>query len=104
MRFIKSTIGKIALEIKTGKTPPTSNLEYFGDELNWYTPTDLDKEKILGNSKRRITQKALNDNKVVVLKPNTVLLGCIGNIGKIGLIKDFASSNQQITGILSKEE
>lgn len=104
MKFIKSTLGKIALEIKTGKTPPTSNPEYFGDELNWYTPTDLDREKILGNSKRRITQKALIDKKVVVLKPNTVLLGCIGDIGKVGLIKESASSNQQITGILPKQE
>jgi type I restriction enzyme S subunit len=104
MEFKKSTLGEIALEIKTGKTPPTSNPEYFGDELNWYTPTDLDREKILGNSKRRITQKALNDKKVVVLKPNTILLGCIGDIGKIGLIKESASSNQQITGILPKEE
>lgn len=104
MKFVKSTLGKIALEIKTGKTPPTSNQEYFGDELNWYTPTDLDREKNLGKSKRRITQKAFNDKKVVVLKPNTVLLGCIGDIGKIGLIKEPATSNQQITGILPKEE
>jgi len=104
MKFIKSTLCKIALEIKTGKTPPTSNQEYFGDELNWYTPTDLDREKILGKSKRRITQKAFDDKKVVVLKPNTVLLGCIGDIGKIGLIKETATSNQQITGILPNEE
>lgn len=104
MNLVKSTLGEIALEIKTGKTPPTSNPEYFGDELNWYTPTDLDREKILGKSKRRITQKALIDKKIVVLKPNTILLGCIGDIGKIGLIKESASSNQQITGILPKEE
>lgn len=104
MSLIKSTLGEIALEIKTGKTPPTSNPEYFGDELNWYTPTDLDRERILGKSKRRITQKALIDKKIVILKPNTILLGCIGDIGKIGLIKESASSNQQITGILPKEE
>lgn len=104
MGLIKSTLGEIALEIKTGKTPPTSNPEYFGDELNWYTPTDLDREKILGKSERRITKKAIIDKKVVVLKPNTILLGCIGDIGKIGLIKEAASSNQQITGLLPKEE
>jgi len=104
MKLVKSILGNITLEFKTGKTPPTSNPEYFGDEINWYTPTDLDREKILGKSVRGITQKAIDDKKVVVLKPNTILLGCIGDIGKIGLIKNSASSNQQITGILPKED
>lgn len=104
MKLVKSSLGEITLEFKTGKTPPTSNPDYFGDEINWYTPTDLDREKILGKSVRGITKKALDDKKVVVLKPNTILLGCIGDIGKIGLIKESASSNQQITGILPKQE
>ena len=104
MKLVKSTIGEIALEIKTGKTPPTTNAEYFGEEINWYTPTDLDREKILGKSARGITRKALDDKKVIVLKPNTILLGCIGDIGKIGLIKETASSNQQLTGILPKQD
>jgi restriction endonuclease S subunit len=100
MRFIKSTLGEILTEIKTGKTPPTSVPEYFGHEINWYTPGDLDREKYLNESKRGITRKALDDKKAVIYGSNTILVGCIGEIGKIGITKGISSSNQQITGLL----
>ena len=97
----KKRIAEIAIEIKTGKTPPTSRQEYFGDEINWYTPTDLDRQKNLSVSTRGLTQLAIDDKKAVLFKPNTVLIGCIGDIGKIGIAKSIASSNQQITGVLT---
>lgn len=99
MKILSDTIQNIALEIRTGKTPPTSNPEYFGEEINWYTPSDLDKEKFLGKSKRGITQKAVDDKKAIIFKPNTVLIGAIGDIGKLGVTSNYSSSNQQITGI-----
>ncbi|MCF1750200.1 restriction endonuclease subunit S [Mariniradius sediminis] len=99
MKILSDTIKNIALEIRTGKTPPTSNHEYFGEEINWYTPSDLDKGKFLGKSRRGITGKAISDKKAIVFKPNTVLIGAIGDIGKLGVTSDFSSSNQQITGI-----
>jgi type I restriction enzyme, S subunit len=100
MKFVKSKIADIVIELKTGKTPPTSIAEYFGDEINWYTPGDLDIEKYLGKSVRGITKRAIDEKKAIIYKPNTVLIGCIGDIGKIGISTSLSSSNQQITGIL----
>ena len=99
MNMITDRILNIASEIKTGKTPPTSNLKYFGDEINWYTPSDLDKEKFLRKSQRGITHKAIQEKKATLYKPNTVLIGCIGDIGKLGITTKLSSSNQQITGL-----
>lgn len=99
MRMLKDTIQNIALEIKTGKTPPTSNPEYFGEDVDWYTPSDLDKEKYLGKSRRGITDKAIVEKKAIVFRPHTVLIGAIGDIGKLGITSNISSSNQQITGI-----
>lgn len=104
MEFLTSTIGKIAKEIKTGKTPPTKNAAYFNGAINWYTPTDLDRESYLGKSTRTITELAVNDKKATIYSPNTVLIGCIGNIGKIGIIDEPAASNQQITGVLTDDK
>jgi type I restriction enzyme, S subunit len=104
MKFINSKIANIAIELKTGKTPPTSISEYFGDEINWYTPGDLDIVKCLGNSMRGITQKAIDEKKAITYKPNTVLISCIGDIGKLGIVDKVSSSNQQITGILPDRE
>lgn len=104
MRMLKDTIKNIALEIRTGKTPPTSNPEYFGEDVDWYTPSDLDKEKYLGKSRRGITDKAIVEKKAIVFKSQTVLIGAIGDIGKLGITSNISSSNQQITGIYTNPD
>jgi len=99
MRLVTKTIGEISKEIKTGKTPPTKNQEYFQGEINWYTPGDLSDRPILRGSQRTISDKAISDKKAVVFEKNTVLISCIGEIGKLGITSQVSSSNQQITGV-----
>ena len=101
--FVKRTIAEIAEFIKTGKTPPTADTKYFNGDINWYTPGDLGKSKQLGNSVRKLSNLAFEDNKAIVFPANTLLIGCIGDIGKLGITYDKCSSNQQITGILPKQ-
>ena len=93
------TIKDIAKFIRTGKTPPTQEVKYFDGEVNWYTPGDLDKGKYLSTSKRTLTNLAFEDKKAVVFPKNTLIVGCIGDIGKLGITVDDCSSNQQLTGI-----
>ena len=38
MEFVEYTIDELSLEIKTGKTPPTSSIEYFDGDIVWLTP------------------------------------------------------------------
>ena len=95
---------KDALEvIKTGKTPPTKERKYFDGDIDWYTPSDLDNGKFLEESERKISSKAVEDKKAVIFEKDTLLLGCIGNIGKVGITQKRSSSNQQITGLYPKE-
>ena len=91
---------EIASFIRTGKTPPTKQEKYFNGEINWYSPGDLDKTKFLFNAKRTITQLAIDDKKAITYPKNTLLIGCIGNIGKLGITSELSSSNQQLTGVL----
>lgn len=102
--FITKTLGEIEELIKTGKTPPSKTKEYFEGNINWYTPGDLDKDKFLGTSKRTITEKALNEGKAILIPEKSILLGCIGDIGKIGITKYAAATNQQITAIRPNDE
>jgi type I restriction enzyme S subunit len=97
------TIKDIAKFIRTGKTPPTQEVKYFDGEVNWYTPGDLDKGKFLSTSKRTLTKLAFEDKKAVVFPKNTLIVGCIGDIGKLGISVDECSSNQQLTGIYPKD-
>jgi len=95
-----STIDKITLKLQTGKTPPSKEEKYFNGELNWYTPSDLNK-KLLSKSRRTITKLAYEEKKATIYPKGTVLLSCIGDIGKLGIVvDDTSSSNQQITGLI----
>ena len=104
MEFVEKTIGEIESLIKTGKTPPSKEERYYNGSINWYTPGDLDKTKFLGKSSRTITNKAILDKKAVIFPKNTVLIGTIGDIGKLGITSEDSSSNQQITGIVTNDE
>lgn len=98
--FPKKKINEVAT-FKTGKTPPTSHPHYFEGDLDWYCSSDINNQKdcyLLGSTKK-ISQAALDDNKATWYEKGTVLLISIGTIGKVGILKEAASSNQQITGI-----
>ncbi len=98
--MITKTIEELSTLIKTGKTPSTKDKLNFEDgEYNWFTPGDFKTPKILQESKRKITDYAAKNNAVIYQK-NTILITCIGDIGKAGIIKNEASANQQITGIV----
>ncbi|AZB30573.1 restriction endonuclease subunit S [Chryseobacterium balustinum] len=104
MEIVKKTIGEIESLIKTGKTPPSKEEQYYNGNINWYTPGDLDKEKFLGKSNRTITEKAVAENKATILPKHTVVIGAIGDIGKLGITSIESCTNQQITGIRTNEE
>ena len=88
--------------MKTGKTPPTYVSDYYGEDMDWYCPSDLDitTNGYLVNSDRKLSNLAFEDNKATIYEKDTILLVAIGgSIGKIGITKEKCSSNQQITGI-----
>jgi len=94
-------LNKIILNISTGTTPPSNKKEYFAGNINFYTPSDIGEEIYLTNSHRYISQLAIKDKKARVFFKNTLLFVGIGSTtGKVGILKnEFATSNQQITGI-----
>lgn len=99
-------VSSLLKEIGTGTTPPTSRPEYFDGDINFYTPADLGNNVYLSESERKVSKIAIIDKKVRVFPKDTLLFVGIGStIGKVGLISDeFATSNQQITGLLFNDE
>jgi type I restriction enzyme S subunit len=91
--------------IKTGSTPPSEEIQYFEPkEINWYGPGDFD-NLILGNSKRKISKLAIDENKCRLFPANSILLIGIGaTVGKVGLVLEDCSSNQQLNAIILKDE
>lgn len=104
MIVTKSNIGKISKVLKTGKTPPSKNEAYFKKDYNWYTPGDISNTKYICSSERHISELALNDRKAFLYPSNSILITCIGNIGRVGISKEKCASNHQITAIKPIED
>ena len=98
--FVQTPIGNIC-SMKTGKTPPTKQIEYFDGDVLFVCPSDLGKSLKISKSERHLTKKAVADGKANLFKTGTVLLVGIGStVGKIGIAECDLCTNQQITGIV----
>lgn len=90
-------------EVVTGTTPSTKKPEYYGHEYKLISPADLDNGKYVITAHRMLS--ALGLEQCRVLPKNTVLVGCIGNVGKIGMVADeHAATNQQINAVICNAE
>ena len=89
-------------QIITGSTPSTKNHEYYNSpDICFIKPGDIDGDNIsfINQSKDYISRKAF-DSCCRKLPVDTVLMTCIGIIGKIGILKVEANCNQQINALL----
>lgn len=92
-------------EIKTGKTPPKSNSKYYeSPDIKWYKPSDIGANIYLKTSNDTVSFEAKKDKKITLFKKGTLLITCIGDIGRIGILQEDSTSNQQITGIKLNNE
>ncbi|MBE9491638.1 MAG: restriction endonuclease subunit S [Bacteroidetes bacterium] len=89
-------------DILTGTTPSTKKSEYYGGPYKFISPANLDNGKYINTSYKLLTEEGLKVGRT--LPKNAILVGCIGNIGKIGMTVDKISSfNQQINAIICSE-
>ena len=104
MSWQTKDLGNTLTSIKTGSTPPTSHPEYFDGSISWFTPSDIGETKFLLKSSRTISDLGLSKGKAKLFPKNSLLVTCIGNIGRVGILSQPASSNQQITSLTFKSE
>ncbi len=98
--WIEKSLNELCV-MKTGKTPPTSQPEYFNGDIPFVCPADVGERLIISDAKRRLSIKAIEDRKAIVFEKGAVLLVCIGStIGKVGLSARRLCTNQQITGLV----
>ncbi|WP_342548344.1 restriction endonuclease subunit S [Paenibacillus sp. FSL P2-0089] len=90
-------IGKIV----TGTTPSTKNIEYYNaNDIPFYKPNDLSETKVSYLIEATNYLSELAKTKLRILPKGSVLVTCIGTIGKIGVALIECSCNQQINAII----
>ena len=94
-------IGKIV----TGKTPRTSQSEYFDGDIPFITPADLNTPfKRILSTQRTLTIEGLNSIKGCIIPANSIAVSCIGNLGYVGITNQICATNQQINTIIVNDQ
>lgn len=93
-------------EIQTGKTPPKANSKYYqSQDIDWFKPSDIGRSKYLEEAEEKFSEIALKEKKGTLYPKNTLLIiGIGGGVGRVSLLRNEGSSNQQITGLLFNDE
>ena len=87
-------------DIVTGSTPPKDNKEFYGGDIPFYKPTDLEQGINTTTSTDSLTEEGFAVARQ--LPTDSILVTCIGaTIGKTGMIRKAGTCNQQINAIVS---
>lgn len=87
--------------IVTGKTPSTKAPEYFGGDIPFVTPSDMDGRKTISSTERYLTQDGASAVKSAIVPEGSVMVSCIGSdLGKVAFTGRTSVTNQQINTII----
>jgi type I restriction enzyme S subunit len=91
--------------VVTGKTPPSTQPELFGEEYPFLTPTDIDGAARYIEPERFLSPKGYHYQQRLLLPPRSICVVCIGaTIGKVCMTNRPSFTNQQINSVLVKED
>lgn len=87
----------------TGKTPPTSVAEYYGNDIPFIKTPDMHGNVYITSSECSLSKTGADSQKNKYIPENTVVVACIGaNAGEVALTSYIAQTNQQINAVISK--
>ena len=100
----KYKLGDIC-EIVSGSTPKTGVEEYWGGNLKWLTPAELNEDSyIITDSERKITKLAAEKTGLSSFPQGTVILSSRAPIGKVAIAGCEMYCNQGFKNLICSEE
>lgn len=102
MKFKNHKISELG-KVVTGKTPRTSNAEYWNGDFPFITIPDLNDLPYVTKTSRTLSQSGANAIKGQILPENSVLMSCIATVGKCGITTRPSFTNQQINAVIPNE-
>lgn len=89
----KVTIGQIC-NIVGGGTPDTNTKEYWNGGIQWFTPSEVGKEKYVSDSNRTISVEGLKSSSAKLLPPYSILLSSRATVGECSINLKECCTNQ----------
>jgi len=90
-------IGEIGTTI-TGGTPAKDHPEYYGGKYPFFKPSDLDAGRHISIASEYLTEQGKKESRQI--SKGSILVCCIGSIGKSAIIDIDGTANQQINALI----
>lgn len=98
--WLEAPLGRV-FRTMTGTTPPKANEVLYGDFLPFVKPPELLGGPV-SSAKDGLSRQGARQARIA--PKGTVLVSCIGNLGKVGLVESDVAFNQQINALLPSPE
>jgi len=94
---------RVVRSVRTGTTPPTDSPQFYeSPTVDWYTPGDFGAMLDLGRSERLVSDAAIKAGVVELIPADcTLVVGIGATAGRVAHLTRTASSNQQITSVVT---
>ena len=89
--------------VVTGKTPPSSQPELFGELYPFLTPTDIGGVARYVETTRFLSIEGCDYQHRLMLPARSVCVVCIGSIGKVCMTNRPSFTNQQVNSVIVNE-
>jgi type I restriction enzyme S subunit len=90
--------------VETGTTPSTKQKDYWENgAINWVTPSDmsrLDNRIKIGNSERKISEKALKDCNLTLMPVGSIIISTRAPVGYVAVLQENSTFNQGCKGLI----
>ena len=93
-------------DIQGGGTPKTSVKEYWGGEIDFYTPKELSQHSDIeiSSSSKKVTKLGLSKGAGKLLPVDTILFSSRAPIGYVAILKKEGSTNQGFQSFILKNQ
>ena len=91
-------------EIVGGGTPDTNNSAYWDGDIDWYAPAEMEGQRYVKGSVRKITELGLQKSSAKILPAHrTVIFTSRAGIGKMAILQRPAATNQGFQSLVLKD-
>ena len=102
--WTKKTLGELC-EIVGGGTPSTSIREYWGGDIDWYSPTEIGDNVYASGSVKKITPQGLKKCSASILPPGrTILFTSRAGIGDMAILTKEGCTNQGFQSLVLHDD
>ncbi|MBR0249153.1 MAG: restriction endonuclease subunit S [Synergistaceae bacterium] len=90
-------------EVLTGKTPPTENAEYYGNDVPFIKTPDMHGNLYIVSWESSLSKLGADSQANKYIPADSVIVSCIGaNAGEVSLTSCLAQTNQQINAVITQ--